>query len=212
MSDLSFLRCIQSDFRRAIAALALTLTPMLVGAGNVQADTVQLASPITAEAAGKLAPGLAVSYFYGTLFDHVDEFADRDPASGEPGAPLMVLDYSSLEDKVLTSTRYDAVGAHISGYIHLRSAGTYQFTIESNDGVRLHIGGKHVLEDPDVHYDQWSETGTVQASAPGWYPLVLWYFEKRNTSTLRLYWRPPGAPADGSYSLVPGEVLGHAPN
>ena len=43
---------------------------------------------------------------------------------------------------------------------------------------------------------------------PGWYPISLLYFEKRNTSTLELYWQPPGT---DEFVFVPAEAFAHLP-
>ena len=53
-------------------------------------------------------------------------------------------------------------------------------------------------------------TGPVQATVaePGWYPLDILYFERKGTSTLQLFWLPPGA--SGDRVLVPAEAFGHA--
>ena len=80
----------------------------------------------------------------------------------------------------------------IAGYIHLDRKGQYAFVFASNDGVRLEIGGKRILQDPDVHSDRFSDTGYFDVKTPGWYPpgwypIAVRYFERRNTSTLALH-------------------------
>ena len=90
----------------------------------------------------------------------------------------------------------------------LEKPGTYTFGFESNDGVRLEIGDYMVVEDPDVHADRSSDLGMIQANAPGWYPLTIRYYERKNTWTIRFYWLPPGG-EPGSLPLVPAEVLAH---
>ena len=194
-----------------LCAMALVVS----GAPVASAGSVILSSPVASAAptasGDAYAPGLAVSYFYGEnfLFESVDAFSDRDPSTGVPGPPLLTLDYHTGEDLVLTSTQPDGVAAHISGHIHLAAAGTYQFAFESNDGVRLHLQGKFVVEDPDVHFDQFSQVAEVTVNTPGWYPITVWYFEKRHTSTLRLFWRGPGAASGPEMWIVPAEAFRH---
>lgn len=155
----------------------------------------------------EMKPGLAVCYMY-YLVRHIDEFADWDMDNKcAPGAPLPHLDWSVGEGKVLTSKSDDGVMAKITGFIHLDKAGSYKFSFESNDGVRLKIDGKLIVEDPDVHSDRFSDIGTMDVTKPGWYPLTIYYFERKSTSTLRFFWKPPGT--EGTFPLVPATALTH---
>lgn len=152
-------------------------------------------------------PGLAVCYMY-EFVRHVDEFAEWEKhRKCEPGEPLAALDSRVGLGKVLTSKSDDGVMAKITGFIHLDKAGTYAFSFESNDGVRLKIDGEMILEDPDVHGDRYSDIGHVEVVEPGWHPLAVDYFERKNTSTLRFFWGPPGT--EGTFPLVPAEALAH---
>lgn len=155
----------------------------------------------------ELKPGLAVCYIY-ELVRHVDEFADWEGhRKCEPGEPLASLNSRAGEDNVLTSKSSDGVMAKITGFIHLDKPGRYAFSFESNDGVRLTIDGEMIVEDPDVHGDQYSLIGHKEVAEPGWYPLAIDYFERKGTSTLRFFWGPPGT--EGTLPLVPAEALAH---
>ena len=150
-------------------------------------------------------PGLAVCYMY-RFIRHVDEIAElAKSVKCEPGAPLAMLDFDGGTGKVLTSNADDGVTAQITGFIHLDKAGAYKFAFESNDGVRLKIDGKMIVEDPGVHDDRFSELGTVEVATPGWYPLSIDFFERRVTWTLRFLWRKPGV--EGDLSPVPAAAL-----
>lgn len=152
-------------------------------------------------------PGLAVCYMY-KMIRHVDEIAEwAKTLPCEPGAPLAYLDFDGGASTVLTSKQDDGVLARIAGLIHLEKVGAYRFAFESNDGVRLKIGGKQIVEDPGVHDDQFSDLGTMDVTQPGWYPLSIDFFERKSTWTLRFLWRPPGV-ADG-VAPVPATVLTH---
>ncbi len=152
-------------------------------------------------------PGLAVCYMY-KFIRHVDEIATWEKSiKCEPGAPLAMLDFQGGSGKVLTSTAEDGVMARITGFIRLDKTGAYKFAFESNDGVRLKIDGKQIVEDPGVHDDQFSEVGTMAVGKPGWYPLSVDFFERRITWTLRLLWKLPGV--EGDLAPVPAEALAH---
>ena len=155
----------------------------------------------------ELKPGLAVCYMY-DFVQHIDEFAEWEKyRKCKPGEPLENLDSRVGQGTVLTSESDDGVMAKITGFIHLDKAGVYGFTFESNDGVRLEIDGQMIVQDPEVHGDRYSDIGHMKVVEPGWYPLTIQYFERKNTSTLRFFWRPPGA--EGTFPLVPAEALAH---
>lgn len=152
-------------------------------------------------------PGLEVCYMSGFI-RHIDELVRWEKHQDcKPGPVIAQVNYSTGAGNVLTSDKNDGVMARITGFIHLDKTGSYTLAFESNDGVRLEIDGEMILEDPDVHSDQFSDYGYLEVSEPGWYPLVIRYFERKNTSTLRFYWQPPGT--EGTMPLVPPEALAH---
>lgn len=156
-------------------------------------------------AAETLKQGLAVAY-QDTMVRSVYEFIEDSDSDFEQGPPLTKLDYQAGSRDVLTYNRNDGVAARIVGFIHLPEAGRYLFAAESNDGVVIDVNGKTIIKDPGVHADQFSENGKVNATAPGWYALRIHYFERKNTSLLRLYWQPPGA---DKMVVIPPEQLAY---
>lgn len=193
----------QSPAGRLIRS-ALLATALGALAPAALAATVSGLKPMTPPPSeDATAPGLAVEYLR-IKVRHVDEVIAA--GLGSRGEPLPALDYNSGDGPVLTSGRSDEVGAHIRGLIHFPEPGTYIMTIQSNDGVRLKIDDKLVIEDPEVHGDQYSEYADVVITEAGWYPMYLVYFERKGTSTLELYWQPPGA---GGFELVPAEAFRH---
>ena len=185
----------------AVLLVALTAG----GSERLLAQELKPLSPQPYPAA--LKPGLAVLYYF-NFFRQIDELVQWESyKEGKPGPTIERLNFRSGEGDVLTSENNDGVGAKITGLILLDKAGDYNFAFESNDGVRLEIDGQLVVEDPDVHADRFSDVGIVSITEPGWYPITIRYFERKNTSTLRFHWLPPGA--EGTMPLVPKEVLAH---
>ena len=190
--------------RRAIAASVVSLG--LITSPMASAE-VTLLSPQPNPASSQA--GLAVTYYF-DFYRRIDQLVDKmQEASGVDGVPLVQLNYRVGMGMVLSADRNDGVGAHIRGVIRLNQPGTYLFAIESNDGVRLAVGGDILIEDPDVHSDQWSDVGTVVVTETGWYPIELLYFERKNTSTLRLMWKTPAMGESSKFQPVPGELLAH---
>jgi len=187
-----------------IGFFAAGLIMMPVMATTAGAGTLKAASP--QPVAGSLKPGLAVQY-YGVKLNSIDQFIDwMEYDKGKPGIPIPMLNYQVGQGDVLTTTTNDLVGADITGFINFETSGSYTIMVHSNDGVRLNIGGVMVYEDPEVHGDRFSDEIRLEISEPGWYPVRVLYFEKKNTSTLELYWDPPG-PEEIDY--VPASAFGH---
>ncbi len=193
--------------RNLVRWLGAALLVVSFGMSGARAEPIKPADP--QPAAEDLKPGLAVVY-YGNFFRHIRELVEwEEYKDGTPGEPLLELKSRVGLGKVLTSNSDDGVGAKITGYILLDTPGRYSFAFESNDGVRLEIDGQMIVEDPDVHADRFSDIGSVEVTTPGWYPITIRYFERKNTSTLMFHWSPPGT--EGTMPLVPGEVLAHRP-
>lgn len=154
-------------------------------------------------AAEALAPGLGAEYIF-RLVRSVDSFEDSD--DWRRGKPLPRLKYKTGAGGVLTSGQSDGVCARITGFIRLDQAGRYLFATQSNDGVRVYLGDDEIIDDDGVHTDQFSSNAEVLVDQPGWYALRIFYFERKNTSTLELYWQPPDKQ---EFEIVPAEAFAY---
>lgn len=186
---------------RAKALFAAATIAALGYAGPVQA--LDLAPSAARASDTGLAPGLAVSYVY-DFVRHIDDIDGWDEA--EAGDPLPRLDYRSGEGEVLGSGENNGVCAAIKGFIKFAKAGTWTLKVTSNDGVQVNLAGSKIIEDPDVHGDRDSPAIKVKVAKGGWYPLDIVYFERKGTSTLRLWWSPPDG---GDFKIVPVAALSH---
>lgn len=185
---------------RLLPAAAL----LVVLAADTAAGTFTDLKPSSPQpAADAVTPGLAVNYVF-FMAHHVDDIESEAP--GEPGEPLPQLDYRTGDGNVLTSDRWDGVGALIKGYIRFPEAGRWLMATQSNDGVRVRLAGAVIIEDPDVHPDRFSPHVEINITEPGWYELAVTYFERKNTSTLQLYWQPPGKT---EFAIVPADAFCH---
>lgn len=188
----------------AAMALAFAGTPAL--AADPVTGLVKVDPQPSAES---LKPGLGVTY-YANAFRSTDEIPGwAKYKKGKKGEPILMLDYNVGDGDVLTSGRVDEVGADIRGFIRFDQPGTYTMAMQSNDGVDLTIGGKSIIKDTDVHTDRFSDLVPVEITEAGWYPFHLLYFERRVTSTVELFWNPPGE--GGNMDFVPAEAFAHLP-
>lgn len=187
------------------AVLALSAVLLLGACATAEEDlleTPQAASPQPAALKG----GLQARYLFAS-FDTIPGFRSwLRSREGREGPPLMTLTYYMDDGEVLTSGAKDYVGAHIVGYLHLDKAGAYSFQVTNNDGVRIHLGGALLYDDPRTGPDRSSPNLPVMIETPGWYDLEIFYFEKRGTATLDVLWTPPGA---SGYEAIPAAALKH---
>lgn len=168
--------------RRLIALLAV---PCLIGS--------LLASGPSARAAEPVEPGLAAAYTFGDFGD-VAQVVERE-ASGKPnpGKPVLSLDQRGNEGKkVLTSSQFKFVGAILTGYIKFPQAGTYQFSMRTNDGTRVVIDGKTILQDAGPHPDRDTGPESVTVAEGGWHPIKVYFFQRLGSWALKLSWSGPG--------------------
>jgi len=185
---------------RALLPLALLQTLP----ADATAEAFNDLKPATPQpAADAVAPGLAVGYVFFKA-RHVDDIEAEGP--GTPGEPLPQLDYRSGKGNVLTSDQADGVGALIKGYIRIPAAGRWLMATQSNDGVRVRLNGTVIIDDPDVHPDQFSANAELNVTEPGWYEITVTYFERKSTSTLQLYWQ---APTQSEFTVVPADAFCH---
>jgi hypothetical protein len=212
-----FTRFVHTAAPLALAAMALMLLGCIPAAQG-PSPTVQALAPRepvgglspALTAAADLAPGLAVLYFKDFIERHVDKLPSGDAAvkKGQPGKPVPFLNHQFGHGTILDSGQDTKIGMEFKGYILLNQTGAYTFQALSNDGLRILIGGRVIIDDPDVHSDRLSSPGTLIVDKPGWYDFKAHYFQRKGTAALVLNWKPP---ADADFSPVPANAYAHAP-
>lgn len=144
-------------------------------------------------AADALKPGLSVRYWPYAMHNVEDVARNaKSSSSGEKGAPLPGLNYDDNTGKVLSSNLTQEVGAEITGFIKFPASGKYQIATNSNDGVRVFVGGAQVVDDPSIHAMGQSDPGEINVEGEVWYPLRVLYFQRHGTWGLQLLWAPAG--------------------
>src|SRR4030095_12879604 len=148
-----------AENQRMIMIGALTAAVLFALSPAAFAEAFNNLQPVSPQpAADKTVPGLAVNYVF-LKAHHVDDVEADGP--GEPGAPLPQLNYQNRAGNVLTSDQSEGVGALIRGFINFPTAGRWLMTAQSNDGVRVRLAGTVVVEDPDVHSDQFAPNAEI---------------------------------------------------
>jgi hypothetical protein len=143
----------------------------------------------------------------------------------QPGVTLRVFDLQNPLDKLCalkpgqtpnvdklmptinwTTTADFGIGdrfvSEVTGNITAATAGPYEFRLTSDDGSRLLIDGKLVINHDGLHAPT-AATGSIQLTA-GSHPLRIDHFDNTNDQQITLEWRPPGAVG---FAVVPNSVL-----
>ena len=105
---------------------------------------------------------------------------------GEPSrtGPVTGFDVGRLAGR---SKNYVAA---LDGFFHATRAGTHHFFVSSDDGSRLLVGGKEVVDNDGVHPDT-EKSGQIELEA-GVHPVRIDYFEGGGNHSLSLEVLPPG--------------------
>lgn len=125
--------------------------------------------------------GLNGVYFSGTRFDNyvrsqTDKSIDFDwPRNTSPG-PQMPASYFSVR---------------WTGFITPEKTGLYQFTALVDDGIRLYIDNRLVMDAWDLH-DSERFTGNTNLIAGVSYPIKVEYFNDMFEGEIHLKWKIPG--------------------
>jgi alpha-mannosidase len=141
---------------------------------------------------GKVAPGLRYAYFEGT-YDVCDDFRNAKPAAeGVVAAPDLSM-----------AARNEDFGVKLTGYIEVPRDGVYAFVTRSDDGSRLYIGDRLVVDNDGRHSAE-DASGEIGLAA-GRHPLTILYFQGPVSRVLEVNWAGPDVP----YQPVPASVLSH---
>ncbi|GAA2564555.1 MULTISPECIES: family 16 glycoside hydrolase [Streptomyces] len=92
--------------------------------------------------------------------------------------------------------------SHVIANLQVPQDGTYAFRLISDDGSRLHIGDREVIDHDGLHGAE-PKDGTVDLTT-GLHPLRIEHFEAGGGQQLTLQWKPPGA---ADFTLVPNSAL-----
>lgn len=101
----------------------------------------------------------------------------------------------------------DGIGAdHFSirwtGQIQPKNSETYTFTTTSDDGVRLWINGKQIIDNWTDHPSA-DDTGTIALEAGKRYDIVLEYYENEADAVCKLQWESSSTPK----AIIPADNL-----
>ncbi|MEU1303413.1 family 16 glycoside hydrolase [Streptomyces shenzhenensis] len=181
-------------FRRA----RRQLTALLVGgflAGGIAAAPPSAAAPADIP---PQEPGVTLRVFDTQV--PLSKLCTLKPGQTPNHDKLMpTVDWSSTDD---FGGFADNFSAQASGYLVIPAGGTYSFRLTSDDGSRLTIDDREVIDHDGLHAAE-PKDGAVELTA-GSHPFRIDYFERTGEQQLTLAWQPPGATG---FTVVPRESL-----
>lgn len=99
--------------------------------------------------------------------------------------------------------RDEYIGFRFTGTLTAPTAGRYTFFTESDDGSRLYLADKLVVQN-DGHHASTEKRGSIDLKA-GDYPIAVTYFNQDGAFDLRVSWSGPGF----KKQEIPASVLSH---
>ncbi len=124
-------------------------------------------------------PGLRVSIYRGN-WNTLPDFETLTPESRKTAAKIDVSPAASNE----------LFGLVFEGYLDVPASGVYQIFLSSDDGGRISLDGKTLIDYDGIH-----GAGEMSAPAPlqkGLHPFKLIYFQRKGGLGLKLSWEGPG--------------------
>jgi len=157
-----------------------------------------------------LKPGLVPIYIY-KLFKTVEEMPKLDikTTKEKVGEPILFLDHTfGKKDPIFNSGITQGIGIQMNGFMKFSKPGKYTLKAKSNDGISVWICDKRIVWDSGVHTDHISNEVVLDIQKPGWYPLLIKYFNRTGTAAIAMYWKLPG---ETGFSVIPAEAYAHEP-
>ncbi|MEU4096889.1 family 16 glycoside hydrolase [Streptomyces sp. NPDC026673] len=142
-------------------------------------------------------PGVTLRVF--DIQSPLSELCDLKPAQ-TPNVDRLIptADWSSTDGFGFT----DNFVSQIIGNIDVPESGSYTFRLISDDGSRLFIGDRQVIDHDGLHGAE-PKDGEITLT-PGYHALHIDHFDRGGGQQVTLQWKPPGA---ADFTVVPNSVL-----
>jgi len=145
-------------------------------------------------------PGLHAKFYYFTQGNTIPSLEGKAPDVTRTDA---VVNYKSTGSPFTGLTKRDHFAAAWTGAVVITKPGKYTFTIESDDGSRLFMEGKRLIDNDGLHGMRRKE-GTATLAA-GQHHIELIFFEKGGGAGMIFYYSGPDT--GGKRIVVPQSAL-----
>lgn len=149
---------------------------------------------------GARAPGLTLRVY------QIDGGVSAIPELKADEAPNVLKTISALDVESGAFGVADNFVSRVDGFLKIDAPGEYAFQLISDDGSRLSIHGRVVI-DHDGPHGPTPKEGAANLT-PGEHALRVDHFEGAGGEELRVLWKPPG---EARFSPIPAARLSHAP-
>ncbi len=161
-------------------------------ASLVESRTFRRVVPLAASGTAPDERGLAYDYFEGDFAKLADVAAQAPVRTGTAAKPGLAV----------AGDRKERFALRFRGFVRAPRTGVYIFSLSSDDGSKLSIGGRDLIVHDGAHGVS-EEKGEI-ALAQGWHPFEITYFQVTGPMNLDLSWRGPGFPQ----SPLPASAFG----
>jgi putative heme-binding domain-containing protein len=128
-------------------------------------------------------PGIMVDYFYPSASNVAIETLAKMKPKASGIVPQIVIDVPQRKQN-------DKFALRFTGAILITRSGRYEFFTNSDDGSRLYIGDKLVVNN-DGNHGMVEKSGGIDLPA-GTHPLIVTYFDNGGGDGLIVSWKGPG--------------------
>lgn len=127
--------------------------------------------------------------------ESVSEIPDFDSLAPVAESRVATIDYASSDDAIAGATRADDFGLVFTGDLVVPTSGEYAFTLESDDGARLTIDGRTVIDNDGLH-------GMIEKSSGGeWREITIPVTNPGRTIALVVVFEPARGHEEGAMRL-----------
>ncbi len=146
-------------------------------------------------------PGLIVeAWTHQTQYNKLPNF----PATKRGEQAGIVMDFQGIDATEFGGLDEDFV-LTARGYIYTEKETSAALRVLSDDGSRISVDGKVILDNDGMHGTEVKEA--LVTFAPGYHPVTIEYIQGKGGRYLSFEWKPDGA---GEWSGLPSNVLLHS--
>ena len=168
----------------------LPLRVLRGGNGMDLAPILRAVEPLAPETVVGPAPGLLCEHFEGN-WKTLPDFATLKPAATAAAEKFDIGKYKGKNH----------YGLRFTGYVRVPADGVWTFYTVSDDGSRLYVGDRLVVDNDGMHV-AWERHGFVSLKA-GLHAIRVVYFQSTGEADLKVLWEGPGV----KKQPIPGSAL-----